>query len=771
MGISGVLHRIRRFQPTWEVAILYGGLAAFFYAPLLLGWRTFPDGDFTHHFLPFSLFQQSEWLAGRFLPVWNPYTYSGHPFLADVQAAVFYPLGNLLLLITLPFSSPGERLYFLQLEAVIHIALAGFFTFLLVRDLTGSPRSGLLAGVLFAFSGYLTGYPPLQLAILRTAIWLPLILWLLWRAFAAPWRWRFWICAVLAYATALLAGHPQTFLHLSYTVAMWIGFLFFREGVGWRGREEARGEWWARVGGVAAFCLLPFALTAAQWLPSLEFTRYSVRASVDYDFVSGGFPLRDTWQMIFPELLTHFSPLYIGVVGLILALMSVAGSQRWVEGNLFPLSALCSPISFFAVLTVFSLLISYGDNGFLYRILYYFAPGWNLFRGQERIAFLVVFGLSVLAGIGMAKLPTLSLRRRRIFACLGAGIILASAGIIFVVLHRQGQTALADTELAGLILLSLFLGGAVATLLWIPGWDRRRSSLLIAIAFANLLWANFDTNLAPFGPARKTILAPEMEALQMAVLAEPGLPGRVYNEFRIYEDYGMRLGVDDVWGSSPLRSARYAALFDHFPLDRMWRLTGVQHLLTWRRELFTPGELLADFPQSADTTYLHRLSNPQPRAWLVSSVRIADDATALDLLADSSFDLNATALISPDESDFAAGAEVQIAAPGKASVDVARPIPNQLRVEVESDHGGLLVVSEVWLPGWRIKNAHCADRPCTLGDAPLRANLTLLGIFLPAGPATFELVYWPDSLRLGLAITLFTLSGLVGAIYWRRIRR
>lgn len=268
-------------QPTWAAAILYAGLAVIFYAPLLLGWRTFPDGDFTHHFLPFSLFQQSEWLAGRFLPVWNPYTYSGHPFLADVQSAVFYPLGDLLLLLTLPFSSPAARLYFLQLEAVIHVALAGFFTFLFMREISGSGRAALMSGVLFAFSGYLTGYPPLQLAILRTVIWLPLILWLLTRAFADPRRWRWWLGASLAYATALLAGHPQSFLHVSYAVLAWIGFLFFtprsseeaRKRRSEEGKKGERGALWARVVGVFAFCLP----TAAVGLPCPLFRSYPLQ--------------------------------------------------------------------------------------------------------------------------------------------------------------------------------------------------------------------------------------------------------------------------------------------------------------------------------------------------------------------------------------------------------------------------------------------------------------------------------------------------------------
>ena len=178
-------HIIRRCP----IPLLYLLLAALFYAPLLLGLRTFPDGDFTHHFLPFSLFQQAAIRTWQ-LPLWNPHTYSGHPFLADTQAAVFYPISNLLLLLTLPWDGPGARLYWLQVEAPIHVAMAGWFTFLLVRTLTSNRWAAFIAGCCFAFSGYLTGYPPLQLAVLRTAIWLPLLLWALYHAMREPERWR-----------------------------------------------------------------------------------------------------------------------------------------------------------------------------------------------------------------------------------------------------------------------------------------------------------------------------------------------------------------------------------------------------------------------------------------------------------------------------------------------------------------------------------------------------------------------------------------------------
>lgn len=754
--------------------LLYLLLAGLFYAPILLGLRTFPDGDFTHHFLPFSLFQQREWLAGHWLPVWNPFTYAGHPFLADTQAAVFYPLGDLLLLLTLPFTSPAARLYFLQLEAALHVALGGFFTFLLVRALVppGRHLAAFTAGGLFAFSGYLTGYPPLQLAILRTAIWLPLLLWLLLRACQRPRRWRYWIGAALAYASAFLAGHPQTFLYLSYTVVGWVFLLLWPFFLAVKRESGAAVQ---RLIGVLSFYFLTMALSAGQLLPSLEFTRYSVRARVAYDFVSAGFPLQDTWQLLLPGVLTQFSPLYVGIVGLALAVPAFArpfppdgDAQRRAAVDPFPANRRSRFLLFFALLVLVGLLLSYGQHSFLYPLFYRYLPGWNLFRGQERAAYLVVLGLSILAGYGLAALPDLSLRRRRVVALFVAAAALGGVGGFAWGWQLPGRTAIGRGEFVSVAAISLLFVAGVVALLWGKQWRWWRTGGLVVLAVANLFWANFTTNVSPLSPARKTILAPEMAALKRAALEDSGtnlgVPGRAYNEFRVYEDYGMRTGVEDVWGSSPLRLARYAALFDDFPLDRMWRLTGVEHVLTWRRQLFEPSELLAEFPQATDTTFLHRLSEPNPRAWLVRQVRAVNDQDALALLADHRFDLESTALLplSAAEGLVTAGK-----AGFAAQIRLSRPASNRLRLEVESETGGLLVVSENWLPGWRAETVP--------GSEPLpvlRADLTLLAVPLPPGSHSFELRYWPDSLRDGLGISggALLLLALAGLWTWGKRR-
>jgi hypothetical protein len=232
-----------------------------------------------------------------------------------------------------------------------------------------------------------------------------------------------------------------------------------------------------------------------------------------------------------------------------------------------------------------------------------------------------------------------------------------------------------------------------------------------------------------------------------------------------------------VWGSSPLRLARYARLFDAFPLDRMWRLLGVAHVLTWRRDLFGPSTLLGEFPQPTDTTYLHRLAQMNPRAWVAPAAVVADDEAAVVLLADHGFDLEQTAILS-SAADLATFQEaVQLPGragePASADVRLHQRAPGQFTVAAESAASGLLLISENWMPGWRIIVKEWPEDASAPLTAPLRTNLTLLGVPIPAGRVTFDLIYQPDSVRDGLwiggvTLSLLALGGLFAA--WRTIR-
>jgi len=173
--------------------------------PLLFWWQlwlpepadraTIPEGDLSSQYYPLQLFAARELAAGR-IPAWDPYLNAGQPGLADIQTGFYYPLNllaNLVLaLLGWPFSMAA-----LTGQIIFHFSLASLFTYLFVRHLArragarapAARFAGAVAALSFTYAGYLTSFPVQQITILETAVWLPLVLLFLDRAFYSrqPW--------------------------------------------------------------------------------------------------------------------------------------------------------------------------------------------------------------------------------------------------------------------------------------------------------------------------------------------------------------------------------------------------------------------------------------------------------------------------------------------------------------------------------------------------------------------------------------------------------
>jgi uncharacterized membrane protein len=305
---------------------------------------------------------------------------------------------------------------------------------------------------------------------------------------------------------------------------------------------------------------------------------------------------------------------------------------------------------------------------------------------------------------------------------------------------------------------------AWGVVLWLDLSESRRLWLLIALTVAGLLAANSTGNLAP----RRAY--PPLAALALrenSLMSAGSAPGRVHNEDVLFEDYGMLVGIEEASGSSPLRLARYQALLSDFPRERLWRLAGVKWVLSSRPELHVPVESRAPVVAGDVSGTLHRLAADNPRAWVVHTLLTMDDAQALPLLGDKRFDPEQTAVIPPPASQ---GLEAGVlASAGQDRVRLERIAPNRLAAHVQSEHGGLLVVSENWMPGWRATVERAG--PASPHDIPVvRADLTFLGVPVEPGESRVELTYAPDSVRFGLAVSGFALLLLGAAAVWRRVR-
>lgn len=141
---------VRRVTPDACVMALHLILWLVFFwrlfTPFVEDQASFKQGDFSGQFVTFGAYQYERLTAGE-IPLWNPYNNGGMPFIADTQAAVFYP--PRWLTIAVAHHTGGWSYAALQTEAALHVLLYALLMYAFVRRLTLG-HSGSLYGALVA---------------------------------------------------------------------------------------------------------------------------------------------------------------------------------------------------------------------------------------------------------------------------------------------------------------------------------------------------------------------------------------------------------------------------------------------------------------------------------------------------------------------------------------------------------------------------------------------------------------------------------------------
>ena len=83
------------------------------------------------------------------------------------------------------------------------------------------------------------------------------------------------------------------------------------------------------------------------------------------------------------------------------------------------------------------------------------------------------------------------------------------------------------------------------------------------------------------------------------------------------------------------------------------------------------------------------------------------------------------------------------------AVKIAGYGPNEILLEVDTASAGVLVLSEVYYPGWR---AWIGEREVQV----LRANYLYRAVELPAGTQRVRLLYDPVSFKIGVGLAVVT---------------
>jgi hypothetical protein len=705
---------------------------------LLFFWRVFAmraidrvqfvSGDFTQQFLVFRSFAFDELKQGR-LPLWLPCINSGYPYQADPQSALFYPPALLNLELNVAAGASQFSIGALEMEAALHILLAAVFLYGFLRGEVRGRSSAVLGALVFAFGGYLTGYPILQLAILESVTWLPLALWAA-RRLAARGDARSLVVLAIALALSVLAGHPQTYTFVFYAVTLYFVYRARREKIRWN-------RLLIRLAGAIGLALM---LSAIQLLPTLEYLRLSSRAELSFAQSATGLPLSDLLQIFAANVVSHFNPLYIGWLPLACAALAITTPRKNTDALLWTLIALAGG------------LISFGGHLTLFDGVYWLLPGYSLFRDQERNALLFSLAASILAAYGAdIWLHSLSRRIRGIVRTQTRWLLLAVSGLLIILVvtaysNWRGANSAIDRVLANHLALALL--AAFAT--WLMWHAARRSGrfvrsgyapiALLLIAAIDLVTANRSINWTPIGDPFSA--QPSIVAIQSA--STPGEIFRVHNEQRLPGHSLCMGGLNEVGGITPIVIEAYDRFIKSVPREVRWSLLNVHYLVTYRSELLDrldqliDATLLAQQGEGKDAIYTYQLKQDHPRAWVVHEVEVKPDRSAIfAALAAPDFDPQRVAYtMEPVSTEPGGGDQVQV-----ISIE-----PSRLVVDAALNSPGLLVLSEVNYPGWQ---AAVNGQPVNL----IEVDGLLRGLPLPAGLSRVELVYQPAALMIGAVLT------------------
>jgi hypothetical protein len=724
------LRRWRALLPDLSAVLLLLVLPGLYFwrlfTPYLPDQMTLAEGDFNVEFFPLTRAIAAV-VRGGDLPLWNPWSDGGQPLLADPQAAIWYPLNWVLpWLVT---GHDGQSLVALEAHTAWHLCLAGLSMYALARHVIGSRLGSLVAALTFSYSGLMVSYPIQQVPILRTAVWMPLLLLCLIRAFEQrSVRWA--VIGALLLAVDIFAGHPQLLLFQLYGLEL---YACYRVWQVWPDRRAIV----STVGLFALFGSLGVALAAVQLLPSYEFMRLSDRAVADYAFTAAGFsPFEFLLDAVAPRIIGGLPP-YIGILPLCLALLAV----RFVRHPLVP---------YWVMLAALGLVISFGGNTFFHSLLYLAAPGFALFQHQERAIYLYTLAMSVLAGYGTAFLARRVSRSER--AALGSMGRIAVAGILAALVVAgvlyAGNLFAEPTPRAYrwrdviswynwfVFMLLLAVGLLGLRLVWRTG-RRVILAAIPAVILLDLFTVSWGHDLSRLPPGQLFVPSHIVQFLQ----SEPGA-FRVADYTVLNGNHGLVYLVPSIDGTYGMFLNRFVNLRKALPPQRAYELLNVRYVLT--RD--DPGEevsIALSEPFQDHLNRVVRVPNPQERAQVVPDARvIEDDASLLATLAAPNFDMRRTVLLSAPPPEPVA--------PGSGQASLVSYTSNSIEVTVDAS-GGYLLLSELDYPGWRAE-VDGEARPL------LRADYALRAVPLRAGDRAVRLVYDPRSLHLGALISLLALG-------------
>lgn len=764
--------------------------------------RGYFRGDMLTQYLPYYTLV-AERVKDWDLPGWNPATFSGMPFAGDPTTSWGYFPSFVSFLLFAPVTA-------YKVYVALHLVLVTVTTYLLGRTLTMTPIGAAAAAVAMLL-GPTYQYTQCCMVRMHLSAWIPAGLLLIECALRARSRHQRLLAGagIGLVISQLIAGY--------FGKGMYLGILLFCAYLAYRTLLDSPhgAPDWRRRGREFLTILVVMlgtgvAFAAVTLLPRLEYIGHSNLKGGNYDAVSAAGAVEPPSWSVGQALATVLDPdqptYFLGAATVVLAIVGLA-----LAGRRF-----CAP--FFALVSSVVVILTLSPTP-LHRLVYLIPRFKSLHEHDPQIILvLLAIGPALLVGAALTAIEEQAFTRRRLVIAAGAPLV--TMAFVALLVRRD------DLHLStSLFELSVLVGGAIALGLLLVWRGHRalpsqRLSTLLAVGLLVVLLGNLDHGRLNMANARHWDARPTdattsayasgtdvdgagVGAFFQAQLASEGLFRFAgYNSAYLSLDHGamkdnyrqawrdplaaglllnnraLTLGLYDVQGYDPVQEANYVAFMTAVngqeqeyheanilpsgltsPLLRMLNL----------RYIVIP----VDAPDTEDFRYLAAMypevyrdasvrvlaiPNTLPRAWAVHDVRQVASDQVLPLLSSGAVDPATTALMTTAPPTLAPQAN-----PSGDRVSITQYEPDHIGLEAELASDGLVVLSEVYDPGWTVRIDGKRAKLYEV-DGLLRA------LAVPAGVHHVELVYAPAALRAGFFLTIATLVMVIAIVlllWWR----
>jgi hypothetical protein len=746
-------------RPFWAdvaaLALLALATLGFFWRVVTgQNWMPADGGDLVSFLYPAYRFAAAALHSGAW-PLWNPTLYVGAPHVADIQAGFLYP-PNLLLFLLQP-NFPYTALQWLSMG---HIWFAGAGMYLLLRRGHELRRPAALAGSLaFMFSdGFLIHFGNLN--FIAVAAWTPWVFW----AFR-PRRWGRAALAGVLLAVATLAGHIQATLFILLALAIYTAlWLWLRRDEAAPGRRTV-----TAIGALALTTAITVLLAAPVLLPAFELTRYTDRATWNYQAAAGYSLAPAQWiGWLVPNFFGrgpqyHWGAWprveagYLGILPLILAALAIGlrrDRQTWAWCGL-------AGVTFVLALGTYAI-----PHGWLTLV-----PGFGQLRAPARLVLMTDFGLAALAAIGLdAALGPLTERARAALTYISRGTgyavgvtlaVVAPLAYLGLVLVQNQDAAMVSRVSIIVISLMLFAGLLGASLFWLValrgGWARADT---LAWAAAGLILLDLASTGAYQDVGNDDPSAGFQRPALTGFLTSQSGPFRIDTRTDIDQlwepDTAALYGLEDVGGIvNPLLLADVHRYWEGLGSrsSRLYDLLNVRYVIG-RKDVALDFKKFTPVFDGDPALNVYENRQALPRALFVGRVQpAANHEAAWTAIHQTGFDPAAAAVV-----------ENAPAQPltGSGRVTGIHTTAGALSVDVTTDAPALLLVSQVWYPGWQVRIDGASQ------GQPLRADYLFQAVAVPAGAHHVELIFSPASWRVGWILAAV---GATALAVWAALRQ